>query len=63
MVTLMDASRIDPDGAVIESSDESILKVENGMLSALRPGLCLVKMSFERGGVKKNCCLPFLVRE
>ena len=62
-VTLMDASRIDPDGAVIKSSDESILKVRNGMLSALRPGLCLVKMSFERGGVKKNCCLPFLVRE
>ena len=61
--TLMDAGRIGTEDACIESSDESVLTVENGAAVAHAPGLCLVKMSMERGGVKKSCCLPFLVRE
>ena len=61
--TLMDATRIGTEGASLESTDESVLKVENGEVTALRPGLCLVKMSLERCGVTKTCRLPFLVRE
>ena len=61
--TLLDASRIGTETARVESSDERILKAENGLITALRPGLCLVKMHMERSGVQKECCLPFLVRE
>ena len=61
--TLMDASRIETENAVIQSSDESILRAENGMVTAEKPGLCLVKMTLERNGVRKSSCLPFLVRE
>ena len=61
--TLMDAARIGTEGASLESTDESVLKVENGVVTALRPGLCLVKMSLERSGVTKTCKLPFLVRK
>ena len=61
--TLMDAGRIGTESASLESTDENVLKVENGEVTALRPGLCLVKMSLERCGVTKTCRLPFLVRE
>ena len=61
-LTLMDARRIETEDARIESSDERILKVEKGVVTALEPGLCLVKMSMERSGVRKECRLPFLVR-
>ena len=61
--TLLDASRIGTEGTVIQSSDEGILKVENGTVTALKPGLCLVTMSLERSGIRKESSLPFLVRE
>ncbi len=61
--TLMDAGRIGTEDAVLTSSDESVLKVENGTVRAIKPGLCLVRMRMERGGVEKACCLPFLVKE
>ena len=61
--TLMDAGRIGTEDACIESTDEKVLTVENGVAVAHAPGLCLVKMSMERGGIRKGCCLPFLVRE
>ena len=63
IATLLDASRVGTEDAVIQSSDESILKAENGTVTALKPGLCLVTMSVERSGVPKDSCLPFLVRE
>ena len=61
--TLMDARRLDTADAVITSSDESILTVQDGCVTARKPGLCTVKMSLSRNGVTKECCLPFLVRE
>ncbi len=61
--TLLDAVRVGTENARIESSDERVLKAENGAVTALKPGLCLVKMSLEHGGIRKECCLPFLVRE
>ena len=63
VATLMDASRTGTEDARIESSDESVLKVENGRVTALKPGLCLVKLSMDRNGVCRSNCLPFLVRE
>ena len=60
--TLTDACRIGTEDAVVQSSDESVLTVEKGVAVAHAPGLCLVKMTMERGGMKKSCCLPFLVR-
>ena len=61
--TLLDASRVGTEGADIQSSDASILKVENGAVTARKPGLCLVTMTMDRNGIRKQSCLPFLVRE
>ncbi len=61
--TLLDARRIPTDGAVLSSSDESVLKVENGTVRAGKPGLCTVTMRLTRDGVTKESRLPFLVKE
>ena len=60
--TLMDASRISTEDAAFVSTDESVLRCENGLVTAVGPGLCSVRMTISRGGVTKQCCLPFLVQ-
>ena len=61
--TLTDARRTDTADAIISSSDENVLLVKDGCVTARKPGLCTVHMKLTRSGVTKESCLPFLVRE
>ncbi len=61
--TLLDAQRVSADAAELISSDESVLRVENGQVRAIRPGLCTVTMRMTKDGVARSSSLPFLVRE
>ena len=61
--TLLDARRVSTEEAVLLSSDENVLKVEDGKVKALRPGLCTVTMRLTLRGVTKESRLPFLVKE
>ncbi len=63
VATLMDARRIDTSAAVIRSTDDSVLQVSGNSVTAIRPGLCRIVMSLDLNGVRRECCLPFLVRE
>ncbi len=61
--TLMDARRVSTESAVLESSDESVLRVEDGVVKARKSGLCTVTMRMTLRGVTKESRLPFLVKE
>ena len=61
--TLLDARRVSTESAVLESSDESVLRVEDGVVKARKSGLCTVTMRMTLRGVTKESRLPFLVKE
>lgn len=60
--TRMDASRDGAESAAIVSSDPSVIRIEGSKAVAAGCGLCTVTVCLERGGIRKESRLPFLVR-
>ena len=56
-----DAVRISADGAEISSSDESVIKVENGEAVAVGAGYALVTLRYSLDGVTKTSSIPLCV--